>query len=207
MTFSILDAGVLIILIISAVVGYRRGLLETSGRIAGIIVGIILAMALSHEASLYLEKRMGLVTQIAKFLSHKTLPSLAHSPEFLEPTATALANPAYSMAMKTVEILSFIFLFILAATLVQMLFRAVENLLGRGLLSGLNRVLGLVVNAAKNLLILTALVGLLASPIRLAARMDLGGAQVADQALENSVLATEMLKAFSWLQGQFDTHV
>jgi uncharacterized membrane protein required for colicin V production len=207
MAFSILDVAILTILIISAWVGYRRGLLETSGRIAGIIVGIILAMALSQELSLYLEKQFGLVTQIAEFLGRESLPSLSHSPQFLDPIQTTLGNPASNMALKTVEILGFILIFIISATLVQMLFRAVENLLGRGLLSGLNRILGLGINVVKNFLILTALVGLLASPVRLAARMDLGGAQAADQALKNSVLATEMIKAFSWLQGQFETQV
>ncbi|MBC7195105.1 MAG: CvpA family protein, partial [Caldisericia bacterium] len=66
---NLIDGVIILILIISAYIGYKRGILKILLSILGFILSIYLAYKFSAQFSLFLESRWGFITNIKNYIS------------------------------------------------------------------------------------------------------------------------------------------
>ena len=208
MQLNVLDYTIIAILLLSAVVGLQRGLFKVIGGLMGILFGLLAAVIFHRELGLYLEKYFGLSTWLAAFFQEK-LPLPALQPGLVKALdfPAGLADPALYLATSLVTAISFLLILLLGSKLVQMLCELLERLFAHGILSGVNRGLGMGLLVLKNLLIMAVLAGVLLTPLELGARMGLPGALITTQYMHDSFLPEHLLNIFDYVKALLENKV
>ena len=154
MQLSILDYAIIAILLLSALAGFRRGLFNVIGGLMGTLIGLLAAILYHRELALYLEEQFGFSTWLAGVFQEK-LPLPALNPGLIKALdfPAGLADPALYLATSLVIAISFLLILLLGSRLVQLLCELLEGILAHGILSGVNRGLGMGLLVLKNLLI------------------------------------------------------
>ena len=201
MKLNVLDYAILAILLLSALAGFRRGLFNVIAGLMGILIGLLAAIIFHRELALSLEGYFGLSTWLAGVFQEK-LPFPALNPGLVKALdlPAGLADPSLYLATSLVIAISFLLILLLGSKLVQLLCELLEGILAHGILSGVNRGLGMGLLVLKNLLIMAVLAGVLVTPLELGARMGLPGTLITTQYMHNSVLVEQLLNLFDYLK-------
>lgn len=201
MQLNVLDYAIIAILLLSALAGLKRGLFNIIGGLMGTIIGLLAAVIFHRELALYLEKNFGLSSWLAAFFDEK-LPLPALHPGLVQALdfPAGLADPALYLATSLVTAIAFLLILLLGSKLVQLLCELLEGLFAHGILSGVNRGLGMGLLVLKNLLIMVVLAGVLLTPLELGARMGLPGAVITTQYMHNSISVEQLLNIFDYLK-------
>ena len=208
MQLNILDYAIIAILLLSALAGLQRGLFKVIGGLMGILLGLLAAVIFHQELALYMEEYFGLSSWLAAFFQEK-LPIPALNPGLVKALEfpAGLADPALYLATSLVIAISFLLILLLGSKLVQLLCRLLETVFARGILSGVNRGLGMGLLVLKNLLIMAVLAGVLVTPLELGARMGLPGALITTQYMHDSFLLEQLLNIFDYVKGLLENKV
>lgn len=201
MQLNILDYAIIAILLLSALAGLQRGLFKVIGGLMGILLGLLAAVIFHQELALYMEEYFGLSSWLAAFFQEK-LPIPALNPGLVKALEfpAGLADPAFYLATSLVTAIAFLLILLLGSKLVQLLCQFLEGIFAHGILSGVNRGLGMGLLVLKNLLIMVILAGVLLTPLELGARMGLPGTLITTQYMHNSVLVEQLLNLFDYLK-------
>ncbi len=201
MQLNILDYAIIAILLLSALAGLQRGLFKVIGGLMGILLGLLAAVIFHQELALYMEEYFGLSSWLAAFFQEK-LPIPALNPGLVKALdfPAGLADPAFYLATSLVTAIAFLLILLLGSKLVQLLCQFLEGIFAHGILSGVNRGLGMGLLVLKNLLIMVILAGVLLTPLELGARMGLPGTLITTQYMHNSVLVEQLLNLFDYLK-------
>lgn len=201
MQLNILDYAIIAILLLSALAGLQRGLFKVIGGLMGILLGLLAAVIFHQELALYMEEYFGLSSWLAAFFQEK-LPIPALNPGLVKALEfpAGLADPAFYLATSLVTAIAFLLILLLGSKLVQLLCQFLEGIFAHGILSGVNRGLGMGILVLKNLLIMVVLAGVLLTPLELGARMGLPGTLITTQYMHNSVLVEQLLNLFDYLK-------
>lgn len=201
MQLNILDYIIIAVLLISALAGLRKGLFNIVGGLMGVLLGLLAAFSFYRELARYLENAWGINTLLTAFLRDK-LPLPALNPDLVKALGYApeLADPASYLATTVLTALSFLIILLLGSKLVQIICHLLDSLLAHGVLSGVNRSLGLSLLLLKNLAIMAILAGALLPSLELGARMGIPGAILTTQYMHDSLLLEPLLKLFAYLK-------
>lgn len=201
MELNVLDYAILAVLLLSALIGLRRGLFKVIGGLIGVLVGLLAAVVFHRELALYLEKHFGLSSWLAGMFQEK-LPFPALSPGLVQALGypVELANPALYLATLLVMAISFLLILLLGSKLIQLLCELLEGVFAHGVLSGVSRGLGMGLLVMKNLLIMVVLAGVLITPLELGAHMGLPGALITTQYMQDSFLVEQLLNIFDYFK-------
>jgi uncharacterized membrane protein required for colicin V production len=201
MQLNVLDYAIIAILLLSALAGLKRGLFNVIGGLMGTLIGLLAAILYHRDLALYLEQQFGLSTWLAGVFEEK-LPLPALNPGLVKALdiPVGLADPALYLATSLVIAISFLLILVLGSKLVQLLCELLEGILAHGILSGVNRGLGMGLLVLKNLLIMAVLVGVLVTPLELGARMGLPGALITTQYMHDSFLLEQLLSIFDYIK-------
>jgi uncharacterized membrane protein required for colicin V production len=201
MQLNVLDYAIIAILLLSALAGLKRGLFNVIGGLMGTLIGLLAAILYHRDLALYLEQQFGLSTWLAGVFEEK-LPLPALNPGLVKALdiPVGLADPALYLATSLVIAISFLLILVLGSKLVQLLCELLEGILAHGILSGVNRGLGMGLLVLKNLLIMAVLAGVLVTPLELGARMGLPGALITTQYMHDSFLLEQLLSIFDYIK-------
>lgn len=199
MQLNVLDYAIIAILLLSALAGFRRGLFNVIAGLMGILIGLLAAVVFHRELALYLEEQFAFSTWLAGVFQEK-LPLPALNPGLVKALnfPAELADPALYLATSLVIAISFLLILLLGSKLIQLLCKLLEDLFAHGILSGVNRGLGMGLLLLKNLLIMAVLAGVLVTPLELGARIGLPGALISTQYMHDSFLLEHLLNIFSY---------
>lgn len=208
MQLNILDYAIIAILLLSALAGLKRGLFRVVGGLMGTLIGLLVAILYHRELALYLEQQFGFSTWLAGVFQEK-LPLPALHPGLVKALdfPAGLADPALYLATSLVIAISFLLILLLGSKLVQLLCELLEGILAHGILSGVNRGLGMGLLLLKNLLIMAVLAGVLVTPLELGSRMGLPGALITTQYMHDSFLIEHLLNIFDYVKALLENKV
>ena len=208
MQLNVLDYAIIAVLMLSALAGLRRGLFQVIGGLMGIMIGLLGAVIFHRELALYLEKYFGLSAWLAGVFQEK-MPLPALNPGLVKALdlPAGLADPALYLSTSLVITISFLLILLLGSKLVQLLCRLLETVFARGILSGVNRGLGMGLLVLKNLLIMVVLAGVMLTPLELGARMGLPGALITTQYMHDSFLLEQFLNIFDYIKALLENKV
>ncbi len=208
MQLNVLDYAIIAVLLLSGLAGLRRGLFNVIGGLMGIMIGLLAAIIFHRELALSLEGYFGLSTWLAGVFQEK-LPLPALNPGLVKALdlPAGLADPALYLSTSLVIAISFLLILLLGSKLVQLLCRLLETVFARGILSGVNRGLGMGLLVLKNLLIMVVLAGVMLTPLELGARMGLPGALITTQYMHDSFLLEQFLNIFDYIKALLENKV
>lgn len=205
MHMNTLDYLVLTLLVVSALSGYYRGLLSVLGGLASTLVALFIAIVYRHELALYLEEKFGLITLLAKAMAEKIpqpawsdapardiLPSLKTLPFVQE----QLAN----FAQIIVAAICFILLYIIISKGLRLLWKLLEAPFYKGILGSINRLAGMLLLVAKNLLLMAVALGILVPFVKSGVGMGITGLINTSLWIDRSCTAPYLLDLFAGLE-------
>jgi len=200
MQLNIIDYIIIAVLAFSALVGLKKGLFLVVGGLVGLLVGLLAAIAFHKELAIYLEHNWGIETWLTNFLQDKLFLQVLNQdiPKTLG-HEYGWTDPASILASSFIIALSFLLILVLGRKLVQIIGYLLDFLLARGILSGVNRSLGLVLMVGQNLILMTVVVGLLLPPLEMLADIGIPGAIVTTTYLQGSALLEQLLKLFAYI--------
>jgi hypothetical protein len=71
MGLNIIDAGIILIILMSVLIGYQKGLIRTLGGIFSTLAGLGIAYLYRNEAAVYLQDNYGVVSFLTAFLEKR----------------------------------------------------------------------------------------------------------------------------------------
>ena len=183
-----LDLLLLGLLGVSALIGYNRGLLSVLGGLGSSLVALAAAIIYRDDLAIYLEKEFGLQTMLVQVMVEKMpqpvlgkfLPAL-HTLPFIKNELTGLAYMILS-------IVAFLLLYLIVSKGLLLITGFLENSLRRGAWGGANRLAGMVITAAKDLLIMAVLLGIIYPFIHRGAALGFKGLMKAGAVIDQSWL-------------------
>lgn len=205
MHLNALDYLILALLGISALVGFYRGFLSVLGGFASTLLALAAAVIYRNQLALYLEKEFGLKTWLSSAIADKIpQPTWGGSPaESLLPPLKTLPLVQEQVAGFThlvIAALSFILLYFIISKGLRLIWKLLEAPFRRGVMGGINRLAGLLLLAGKDLLIITAIVGILYPFIKTGSGMGLSGFINLNKLLAHSYIAPYLLDIFAGLE-------
>jgi len=217
-----LDWFIVLILVVSAWKGYRKGAVSILSGIIGVLLGLAVAFAYSRPLAVWLEKQFNATTALALWISeHVPLPKpqAGGQPPFppwllpgswqdkLKETDPLLWEQtlAEGLAGFVVNALAFIVLVLLALILFKLGGRLITAIVSGTILSSLNRVGGLATGMAINILFLAIFWGWVSPTLLAQQESDLKWLQNLALAAKESVflpyLAEVHMSVTSYLAG------
>lgn len=197
MHFNLLDYGIIALLLLSVLNGFRRGFIDALGSMLSTVLALVAAVLYFGDGAAYLEKYFGLGNLLTTLIKDK-VPVLALSLDqnmlgqglLAAPTVN---DPAHYLAQLLVAAAGFLLVFGLASIVLKLIFAGLNSLFSMGLMGGLNRIMGMLLVLLKDLLILVIILGVVYEPIHLAARMGWDWAGIAAGYMNNSVLTARLM--------------
>ncbi len=200
-----LDYIILALLGVSALSGFYRGLLSVLGGFARTLFALFIAVVYRNEMALYLEKEFGLITLLSQTMAEKIpQPALGGSPagEFL-PSIKALPfvqEQLFNFAQLIVVAISFVLLYIIISKGLRLIWKLLEAPFYKGVLGWINRVAGMLVLVAKNLLLLAVVLGVLVPFIKSGVGMGITGIMNTSLWIDQSWTAPYLLNLFAGME-------
>ncbi|TDA70696.1 MAG: hypothetical protein D9V47_00395 [Clostridia bacterium] len=193
-----LDIALLIMLLLAAWQGYRRGVLRTLAGMASYLVGLVAAWRYSPALATWLDRQFALRAVLARWWQESlpapetpVLPGV-HLPAL---ASAGGAGPTGEAAAFVVTALAFVILLVVVVVVVRWLAGLLTGLLGHTPLGAVNRLAGLVVGAAVAVLVL----GTVLSLVAIILPPDTGGMA---QAMASSTVAPYLMRGYTFLAGQ-----
>lgn len=184
------------ILAIGVISGFRQGAVRASGGLVSSILAIVVAAGCYRELAFWVEKDWGLQSILAGWLNQKINTTALPALGLIDPVGDGLADPAQYLAYIILLALCFLLLFASVAGIGQMITAALNEVLKKSALSGVNRLLGMAVQAVKLAVIISILIGAAYPAVRTGAQMGFKNAGSACEQIEGSVLAQEFLSLY-----------
>lgn len=198
-----LDYLVLILLVLSAFLGYRRGFLSVLGGLATTLIALVIAFLYRTQLAMVLEEQFGAITLLAQSLGEK-IPQPAFgttSNSFLPAIKTLpyVQKQLNNLSEMIIIAISFIVLYIVISTVLKILWRMLEKPFGNGLLGSINRVTGMLLLVSKNFLLTAVLLGVSAPFIKNGVDIGIKGLANTNLLIEQSRVSPWLLDFFTWL--------
>ena len=200
-----LDYLILILLGVSALSGFYRGLMAVLGGFASTLIALFIAIVYRNELALYLEKEFGLITLLSQTMADKIpqpalgdslagdiLPSIKTLPFVQE----QLAN----FAQMIVVAIAFVLLYIIISKGLRLIWKILEGPFYKGLLGGINRVGGMLLLIAKNLLLMAVVLGILVPFLNSGVGMSITGLMDTRLLIDQSWMAHYLLNFFTGME-------
>jgi len=208
MGFNELDYIIIAILMLSGLIGYKRGFIASVGGIISTLAGVGIAFLYRDDAAVYLQEHYGVVSSLAAVLE-KRMPISAwgsNQPIPLSSLPGLNEGLAYihrqftELAYLLVVALCFLLIYMISSYLIKLFGVILEKLFLWGILGGMNQVAGAGIIVTKNIIIMAALLGVLNSPLGLGAKIGIKGISQATVYIQGSALVPYFLKVFTFLQ-------
>jgi uncharacterized membrane protein required for colicin V production len=200
MHFNLLDYLILGILLVSALVGLRKGLIDALGRITGILAAIVIAVLYYDNCICYLEQQYGLTSLLSDYIREKA-PVTAFSTNNgvigLFNSSQDFVDTANQLAYLIILIGVFLLSLIIISWFIRLIFSLLNKLFSWGPLGGINKILGMLLIVGKNLVIIAIIAGIIHPAIQTAAQIGWDGAIIANKYMQESYLFGDILNIFN----------
>lgn len=202
--FSTLDYIIIGILVISAILGFRKGFIATLGGIISTIAALVLAFMYQDELELYLESNFHLQSILTELLQKKlpfpTMGGEISSLPLLDSSLSFMENPHGDIAHLLLMAVSFLIIFILGGLVLKLIFNLLNGLFNWGVLGWINRMLGLLFVLLKNILIMAILLGLICPLMERGIQVGVIALTSPLAFTRESILAASLLDLFKFVQ-------
>ncbi len=199
MGMNVVDYFIIAILILSAVSGFNKGLINAVGNIISLLAGILLAVVYYANFASYMQEYYGLTTALSELIRSKMPLSVANIGSSILTNGMNFEDAAHYLAYLLILALSFLVIFFLSSKIIQVLWSGLDSLFSWGWLSSINRLLGMVLAVAKSLIILTIILGLMYPALVLASGMGFYIVLPVVDALDESIATAYMLQTYAML--------
>jgi hypothetical protein len=205
MRFNALDYLIIIIIAVSILIGYRKGLIRSLGGVVSTLVGLGTAYLLRNPAANYLQEHYGVVSDLTATLEKRLLNStgvseshnmIASLPMVSEGIA-AIHRQITEFAYLLVAALCFLAIYMLSSQILKLIWIVLEKTFHHGILEKVNHWGGVLIVLTQDVVIMAVLAGILASPLELGAKIGIRSAFLAANYMEGSVLFPYLLKIFN----------
>ncbi|MDD3363452.1 MAG: CvpA family protein [Syntrophomonas sp.] len=209
MGFNSLDYIIIAILLISGLIGYKRGFVASVGGIISTLVGVGIAFLYRDDAAAYLQEHFGVVSSLAAALE-KRMPISAWSSNQPIPLSSLpglneglayIHRQFTELAYLLVVALCFLLLYMISSYLIKFFCMILEKMFLWGILGGMNQLAGAGTIITQNIIIIAVLLGVFNSPLGLGAKIGINGISQATGYIQGSALVPYLLKVFAFLQG------
>jgi len=207
MHMNTLDYLILTLLGVSALSGFYRGLISVLGGFASTLIALFIAIVYRHDLALYLEKEFGLTTLFSQTMADKIpqpawggalagdiLPSIKTLP-FVQEQLT-------NFAQMFVVAISFVLLYIIISKGLKLIWKILETPFYQGILGGINRVAGMLLLVAKNILLIAVVMGILVPFIKSGVGMGITGLMNTGLWIDQSWTAPYLLNIFTGIESR-----
>lgn len=193
MLFNALDWIVMGLLVLAAVIGFKKGFIKSAGAVVSVIAGLLAALTFWEPTALYLEKNYMIITgvneTIQKVLPMPTFDNLEGMvPSLFESARYAYQGATYHVATLIVSAITFVLILLVVAGILKLIWSVLSILFNWGIMGTINRLGGTAFELAKGVLILSIVVGIAVPIIKGTARTGLPSAVNAQTYLSTSVL-------------------
>ncbi len=205
MHMNTLDYLILTLLVVSALTGYYRGLMSVLGGFASTLIALLIAIVYRKELALYLEKKFGLISLLSETMADKIpQPAWADSPaKDILPSIKTLPfvqEQLANFAQMIVVAISFILLYIIISKGLRLIWKLLEAPFYKGILGRINRLAGMLLLVAKNLLLMAVLLGILYPFVKSGVGMGITGLMNTSLWIDQSWTAPYLLNIFAGLE-------
>lgn len=208
MKFNLLDVIIMLILLTSLIIGYKKGFIGAVAGIVTTVAGLVIAFLYRNQAADYLQEHYGMVSNLTVFLEKKLGIAAGASDQttwvtslpMVQAGLAALHRQTAELAYLLVAAGCFLIIYILSSLLIGIFCMLLEKILPRWMLGGINRPGGVLVILTQNILIMAALVGVSAAPLELGVKIGFQGTTQLVAQLQGSLLVPWMLKIFAVMQ-------
>lgn len=201
MQFNLLDYVILVIIFFSLLVGFKLGFIKAITRIFNTILAIILGFLFYDDFLIYLNHYFNTQAYLTEFFCNK-FPIFVFSidvpllPDSIPVELAILNDVAETFSYYIMIVISFLIIFIISKLVLRVLTYFLEGLFSFSILSWINRLLGMLILPAKNLLLITIFIGLIYPAIELAAEIGLSGALIISELIKSSIITGRLLNYF-----------
>lgn len=210
MSFNLVDYFIIAVILLSAVSGLYQGLVKAVGGMISIIAGILAAALYYDDCLVYLEQSFGVVSLLAEMIRNRMpITALSIVPDFsniVRPNM-AYADTAHWLANIILIGVCFILIFLISSKLLNLFWKLIDSLFSWGLLSWINRIMGMVLVVFKNMVIMAVITGLLYPSIELAGKMGFDKALAFSGYIDRSIMADNLIILFNLLKGMLGLNV
>lgn len=197
MQANLIDLFILALIALSGLAGLRTGFVKSFGSLFGTVTAFIIALLCSDDLALLLEEQFGARTAVADALmGHLPVATVPLPLSWMIEGELTVPTPAEALAGFILVLACFLLITFAGARILQVLFSLFNTLVSWGILGWVNSALGLVLVVAKNLLILTIILGVIQPAVTLAANLDYAAAQGLSNAMAGSYLVPKLLYIF-----------
>ncbi|HEX3011886.1 MAG TPA: CvpA family protein [Syntrophomonadaceae bacterium] len=153
---NVVDCLIITILILSGLSGFRRGLLDSVGRIFGLAAGLLVALAFCSDLSSWLQDKFSLNSLLAIRLKAVPKLNVLDNPllQLIFPDLPGSHHAYLWLSQAIVIVITFLALLGISSTIITLVWKPLTGLLQHGITGLLNRTAGLLLNVAKNAFIL-----------------------------------------------------
>lgn len=219
MDFNQLDYIIIIIILISALSGYRKGLFISVFSLVSLIVSLYLAFAYGKTVADYMESHFNLVEIISKYLE-KNIPILVWNPSnfigntidifgdycegafvkicHLFSTADFYLKPAQYLAKVLLTMGVFLLIFVLCYSILNIMIFIINKLIFRE--SAVNQMGGMVVSLGKTGLLLAIFLIVIVPLLKAGAYVGNQQAAWAMSYINNSILLNRLQEIINFIQ-------
>lgn len=205
MHMNTLDYLVLTLLAVSVLLGYYRGLISVLGGLASTLTALFIAVVYRHELALYLEEKFGLTSLLAHAMAEK-IPQPAWSDAPARDILPALKTLPFvqeqlvNFAQMIVAAICFVLLYIIISKGARLIFKLLEAPFYKGILGRINRLAGMLLLVAKNILLMAVVLGILHPFVKSGVGMGITGLINTGLWIDQSWTAPYLLNIFAGLE-------
>ena len=205
MQINALDYLVLTLVAVSALLGYYRGLIAVLGGLASTLIALFVAIVYRHELALYLEKEFGLTSLLAQAMAEKIpQPAWADAPaRHIIPSLKTLPfvqEQLANFAQMIVVAICFILLYIIISKGLRLIFKLLEAPFYKGFLGTVNRLAGMLLLVAKNLLLMAVFLGVSYPFVKSGVGIGITGLINTGLLIDQSWSSPYLFNIFTWLE-------
>lgn len=205
MDLNVLDYLILTLLGVSALSGFNRGLMSVLGGFASTLIALFVAIVYRQDLALYLEKEFGLKTMLAKTIADK-IPQPTLGNDFtgnIIPSVKTLPfvqDQLASFAQMVLVAISFILLYIVISRGLRLIWKLLEAPFYKGILGGVNRIAGMLLLVAKNILLAAVVLGILCPFIKSGVNTGITGLVNTSLLIDQSWTVPYLLSLFTGME-------
>lgn len=208
MECNTLDKGIMVILIISGILGYKKGLMASLRDIISTIIGLGIAFFYRNEAVNYLQEHYGVVSGLASFLEQRlSIPAwgstqshtITSLPQVIE-GLSYVHRQFTGFASLLVGVLCFVLLYIISSRLIKLVFSIGEKIFGSMRRGGINSFGGAGIVIVQNIVGIAVLLGLLNPLLSVGAEIGIKTFSQASVYMQNSVMTPYFMKIYAFMQ-------
>lgn len=220
MGFTTLDYALLLIFVLAAFTGFKRGFFASLGAIFSTLAALLIAYQYQGLLAQYLEETYGLLTVLSGVLIDKdpaltTMQAVQEQlnhmgqmalPESFSSTGTITAVPsAEHLASILLTVLSFLLLFISISILLKLIFSLLNHLFNHGAFGSLNRLAGMLLETVKYAIIVAILLLVINPLLKTCSEIGFNWAETTSETIDKSIVAGKLNDAADQIQYIFWT--